>query len=385
MGGEQRRGSSEARRPRAEYARLLDQVELVVAELRKRVGQTFTLARAREAYGDAERWARGVAEAGAPRGWPRTLAVVEAPRSTSTPAAPRTTRRDAGPMRSRAGAAAPVAGLARRPCSCSAGSSSSSSASAWGRRSRTTRAGRHADAGAHADAAAARAGARDGDGDRHAAVRAARAFRNRQLWVDSRRWPTAIRPAATRARGRVRLAHARPGGEVPRRRAEHDPQVVGPEEAACLLHAGRPPALSPLRPRRVPRALRARAARAAAGPLVLIVDDDAGLRGFVRASLELEGYTVREAASADEGLAALEEQPPDLILLDVMMPRVDGWEMLRRVQERHGVGAIPVLMFSGKIDEKSAGRDRARRAGLHRQAVRPAAADRVGEADARPA
>jgi excisionase family DNA binding protein len=90
------------------------------------------------------------------------------------------------------------------------------------------------------------------------------------------------------------------------------------------------------------------------GPLVLIVDDDAGLRGFVRASLELEGYTVKEASSAEEGLAALEEEPPDLILLDVMMPQVDGWEMLRRVQERHGVGAIPVLMFSGKIDERAA-------------------------------
>ena len=74
----------------------------------------------------------------------------------------------------------------------------------------------------------------------------------------------------------------------------------------------------------------------------------------MRASLELEGYTVREAGSADEGLAALDEEPPDLILLDVMMPKVDGWEMLRRVQERHGVGAIPVLMFSGKVDEVGA-------------------------------
>ena len=36
-----------------------------------------------------------------------------------------------------------------------------------------------------------------------------------------------------------------------------------------------------------------------------------------------------------------------------MMPQVDGWEMLRRVQERHGVGAIPVIMFSGKVDEES--------------------------------
>jgi excisionase family DNA binding protein len=90
------------------------------------------------------------------------------------------------------------------------------------------------------------------------------------------------------------------------------------------------------------------------GPSILIVDDDPGLRGFVRASLELEGYTVREAGSAEEGLLALEEESPDLILLDVMMPKVDGWEMLRRVQERHGVGAIPVLMFSGKVDEGSA-------------------------------
>ena len=90
------------------------------------------------------------------------------------------------------------------------------------------------------------------------------------------------------------------------------------------------------------------------GPLVLIVDDDAGLRSFVRASLELEGYSVKEAGSAEEGLSALDEEPPDLILLDVMMPQVDGWEMLRRVQDRHGVGSIPVLMFSGKVDERSA-------------------------------
>ena len=96
------------------------------------------------------------------------------------------------------------------------------------------------------------------------------------------------------------------------------------------------------------------AGRAREGPVVLIVDDDPGLRAFVRAQLELEGYSVREAGSAEEGLKELEEAPPDLMLLDVMMPQVDGWEMLRRVQERHGVGAIPVLMFSGKVDAASA-------------------------------
>jgi len=87
------------------------------------------------------------------------------------------------------------------------------------------------------------------------------------------------------------------------------------------------------------------------GPLILIVDDDPGTRRYIRASLEAEGYAVREAGSAEEGLAALETEPPDLVLLDVMMPKVDGWEMLRRLQERHGVGAIPVIMFSGQLDE----------------------------------
>jgi excisionase family DNA binding protein len=86
------------------------------------------------------------------------------------------------------------------------------------------------------------------------------------------------------------------------------------------------------------------------GPVVLIVDDDEQLRGYVRDRLDAEGYAVREAGSAEEGLQMLEEGTPDLVLLDVMMPQVDGWEMLRLVQERHGVGTIPVVMFSGKAD-----------------------------------
>ncbi|MBV8479313.1 MAG: response regulator, partial [Actinobacteria bacterium] len=47
------------------------------------------------------------------------------------------------------------------------------------------------------------------------------------------------------------------------------------------------------------------------------------------------------------------EAKPDLVLLDVMMPQVDGWEMLRRMQELYGASAIPVVMFSGKVDEHS--------------------------------
>src|SRR3954453_6116812 len=87
------------------------------------------------------------------------------------------------------------------------------------------------------------------------------------------------------------------------------------------------------------------------GPLVLIVDGDPLLRRAVRASLGSQGGSVREAGNADEGMAALEDEAPDLILLDVMMPEVDGWELLRRVQEKHGVGTIPVIMFSGGVEE----------------------------------
>jgi excisionase family DNA binding protein len=88
-----------------------------------------------------------------------------------------------------------------------------------------------------------------------------------------------------------------------------------------------------------------------AGPTVLLVDDDERMRELVRIELERAGYDVQLAASADEGLAAIETRMPELVLLDVMMPHVDGWEMLRRIQERHGAGAIPVLMFSGQVDE----------------------------------
>ena len=91
----------------------------------------------------------------------------------------------------------------------------------------------------------------------------------------------------------------------------------------------------------------------ARGPLVLVVEDDPSVREVVRVNLEMEGYTVREAANAEEGLAAVEDDAPDLILLDVMMPQVDGWEMLRRVQERHGVGSIPVVMFSGQLESSA--------------------------------
>ena len=88
------------------------------------------------------------------------------------------------------------------------------------------------------------------------------------------------------------------------------------------------------------------------GPTVLIVDDDAGLREFVRASLELEGYTCARRRAPSEGLAALERGPagPDPARRD---DAADG--RLGDAPPRPGaarVGAIPVVMFSGQVDEQ---------------------------------
>lgn len=97
---------------------------------------------------------------------------------------------------------------------------------------------------------------------------------------------------------------------------------------------------------------RSGAQRRASGPIVLVVDDDEGVRALLRVTLEQEGYRVREAAGARNGLEALAGEAPDLVLLDVMMPEMDGWEMLQQVQRRHG-RAVPVIMFSGSVDESA--------------------------------
>jgi excisionase family DNA binding protein len=88
-------------------------------------------------------------------------------------------------------------------------------------------------------------------------------------------------------------------------------------------------------------------------PHVLVVDDDAHLRELIRVSLEAVGYSVGEAESVPAALAGIETHPPGLVLLDVVMPGADGWELLRRLQERDG--SIPVIVYSGKVDDRIAG------------------------------
>jgi len=93
------------------------------------------------------------------------------------------------------------------------------------------------------------------------------------------------------------------------------------------------------------------------GKHILFVDDDALLRRLVRDMLEQEGYKVSVASSGDEGLATARGQPPDLILVDVMMPGMDGFEMCQEIRRDHRLYAVPVVMLTAMknpdLDERA--------------------------------
>ncbi len=80
--------------------------------------------------------------------------------------------------------------------------------------------------------------------------------------------------------------------------------------------------------------------------LILVIDDDEKITSLIRRSLVFEGYAVSTASNGAEGLKRLLEEEPALILVDVMMPELDGWEVVRRVRES-GM-AVPIMMLTAK-------------------------------------
>lgn len=86
--------------------------------------------------------------------------------------------------------------------------------------------------------------------------------------------------------------------------------------------------------------------------MILVVDDDADVVFFLKAFLEKEGYSVAGAYSGEECLSKLSEMRPKLILLDIMMPGLDGWEVCRKIKGNPQTNAVPVLMVSVKKDDE---------------------------------
>ena len=81
---------------------------------------------------------------------------------------------------------------------------------------------------------------------------------------------------------------------------------------------------------------------------VLVIDDDADIRGLLRELLERASYDVVEASNGRDGLRTLYSSSPDLVLLDVSMPELDGWQTLERIRD---VSDVPVIMLTARTAE----------------------------------
>jgi two-component system, OmpR family, response regulator MtrA len=84
---------------------------------------------------------------------------------------------------------------------------------------------------------------------------------------------------------------------------------------------------------------------------ILIVDDDPDIRELVAFKLRQMGYSVRVEKDGELGIAAAIQEQPDLMLLDVMMPKISGIEMCRRLRENEATAHIPIILITAKTQE----------------------------------
>ncbi|RMF88958.1 MAG: response regulator [Methanobacteriota archaeon] len=84
--------------------------------------------------------------------------------------------------------------------------------------------------------------------------------------------------------------------------------------------------------------------------MVLVVDDEEDIVFILKNVLEKKGYVVKDASTGEECLEILKKEKPDLIIMDVMMPGIDGWETTRRIKTDERTKGIPVSILSVKSD-----------------------------------
>jgi two-component system, OmpR family, alkaline phosphatase synthesis response regulator PhoP len=85
---------------------------------------------------------------------------------------------------------------------------------------------------------------------------------------------------------------------------------------------------------------------------ILVVDDEEDMQKLVKIRLEQEGFAVITAGDGEKGVKAAELEMPDLIIMDIMMPNMDGYSCLKEVRKIQKIKDTPVLMLSGKEEEK---------------------------------
>ncbi len=104
-------------------------------------------------------------------------------------------------------------------------------------------------------------------------------------------------------------------------------------------------------------------------PLVLVVDDTANVRELIRVNLALEGFEVRVAVDGQEALDLVTELAPDLITMDVVMPRLDGLVAATRLKADPVTAGIPIVMVTARA--QTADRDKGRKAGVDAYITKP--------------
>lgn len=85
---------------------------------------------------------------------------------------------------------------------------------------------------------------------------------------------------------------------------------------------------------------------------ILIIEDDPEERLILSRELKKEGFIVYEAPTGEEGLRIFKEDKPDLVILDVVLPGIDGWEVLRRIKKGPLSRKVPVIMLTGKTEDR---------------------------------
>lgn len=84
------------------------------------------------------------------------------------------------------------------------------------------------------------------------------------------------------------------------------------------------------------------------GKRILCIEDHPEMIDLIRLILERRGFQVEGAVSGREGIEAMMQNPPDLVLLDLMMPDVDGWEVYRQIKAREVLKNIPIIVVTAK-------------------------------------
>ncbi len=81
---------------------------------------------------------------------------------------------------------------------------------------------------------------------------------------------------------------------------------------------------------------------------ILVVDDEIYIVHILEFSLTMEGYNILTAFDGEEALRVIEQERPDLVVLDIMMPKLDGYEVCRRLRKDERFSALPVILLSAK-------------------------------------